>query len=107
MVEEQKISSLDIMPINNESSHNSQGIARSQKDSNNNGCRLKEIGKKDYSDFRQLMDIALKDFAWEEKSKYFDSFCKDDSAIYSDEFEAFSYLNTLMGFFQALIPGFC
>ena len=89
MAEEQKISGLDIMPINNENSHNSQGIARSQKVSNNNACRLKEIGKKDYSDFRQLMDIALKDFAWEEKAKYIDVFCKDDSAIYSDEFEAF------------------
>ena len=94
MVEKCRISGLDIIPINNENSRNLHAITESQSVCSNNVCRLREISQKDYSDFRQLMDIALKDFAFEEKEKYIDVFCKDDSFLmidsdFSDEFEPF------------------
>lgn len=49
----------------------------SQQDNNNNSLRLNEIKEKDYTDFRQLMDIALKDFPLKEKQKYMDSVLED------------------------------
>jgi len=49
----------------------------SQQDNNNNSLRLNEIKEKDYTDFRQLMDIALKNFPLKEKQKYMDSVLED------------------------------
>ena len=44
----------------------------SQQDNDNNSLRLNEIKEKDYTNFRQLMDIALKNFPLKEKQKYMD-----------------------------------
>ena len=45
--------------------------------------RLNEIKEKDYTDFRQLMDIALKNFPLKEKQKYIESVSKDYKTIWS------------------------
>ena len=58
-----------------------------QQDNSKNVWRLNEIKKKDYTDFRQLMDIALKNFSLEEKGKYVDNMYEDYYTIISSDYE--------------------